>query len=333
MDRDIDWVKPVVVLLIAQHVAAFSMSRAIGYDQRPPTVSYMVMALVLATIGGFAILCRHLWRLWRLEEAHPIARLRSDTDWTAVISYFLGFQLVALQIAALTWLKEILPWTVPYWADPALAAFDRALLGVDAWRLFPEWAVAPLDAIYVFWGPFKFFVLILMLVLPPSRLKSQAVLSYFLTVGIVGVAGQYLLSSVGPVFYDQYQGSSDFAALTSRIHEHAPVVVKASEHLWQAYSGGYSAIGGGISAMPSVHVATTTWAALALTRFWRFAAVPAWAFWLLIVAGSVALGWHYLADGIAGAAGALGCWYLAPRLLRWLAGNPRLSTAAPAEQS
>jgi hypothetical protein len=279
----------------------------------------MLMALVLASIGGFAILCHRLWHFWRADERHPIARLRRETDWVAVAVYFLGFQLVAIQIAALTWLKEMLPWAVPYWADPALARFDRLLVGTDAWRLFPESAIAPLDAIYVFWGPFKFFAIILMLALPASRVKSQAMLSYFLTVGLIGVAGQYLLSSGGPVFYDRLVGGSNFAGLTDRIRTNAPIVATASEYLWQTYVRGHSAIGNGISAMPSMHVATTTWGALALGKFWRFAIIPVWIFWLMILMGSVALGWHYLADGIVGAGGAIFCWWLAPALLNRVA--------------
>ena len=40
------------------------------------------------------------------------------------------------------------------------------------------------------------------------------------------------------------------------------------------------------------------------------------AFQLTVVfVGSFALGWHYLLDGVIGTAGALGCWFIATRIL------------------
>jgi hypothetical protein len=315
--KDADWAFPAILLLVVQYLSALLVSWLTGFAARPQTFSYMLMAFVLSTIGGLAILLHRLWRLWALQEEHPIARLRSETDFIAVASYLLGFQLVALQIAALTWLKEMLPLAVPYWADPPLAAFDRALLGTDAWRLVPNVAVPALDVLYTIWAPVKFFALVTMLILPASRLKAQAVFSYFLTVGLLGVSGQYLLSSGGPIYFDRLESTDQFAALALRTQEFAPIAYKASEYLWESYLTGSTVVGNGISAMPSIHVATMTWSAIALSSFWRWLMLPAWAFWLIIVVGSVALGWHYFADSIVGAGGAIICWKLAPAIIEW----------------
>ena len=135
---------------------------------------------------------------------------------------------MALQLAALTWLKEMLPLAIPYWADPALASLDRAVLGVDAWRLIPEALVWPLDAAYPTWALVKFFALLAALVVPASQLKSRAMISYFLTVGLVGVSGQYLLSSGGPIFYDRLLDTNQFGELAVRLREHAPIASTAS---------------------------------------------------------------------------------------------------------
>ncbi|MCF2514823.1 phosphatase PAP2 family protein [Sphingomonas sp. G124] len=313
--RDADWVMPAIVLLLLQYFSAIFISQLTGFAGRPQTFSYMIMALVLSSIGGLAILLHRLWRMWREGEEGPIERLRADTDPAAVVTYFLGFQLVALQIAALTWLKEMLPWAIPYWADPPLAAFDRAVLGTDAWRIIPDRFIHLLDVLYTTWAPVKFFALMLALVLPASRLKAQAMMAYFLTVGLIGVSGQYLLSSGGPIFYDRLVNTREFGALALRTRELAPIAHTASEYLWHSYLGRDTSIGNGISAMPSIHVATTTWASMIISRFWRKAAVAIWTFWVIIFAGSIALGWHYLSDGIVGAGGAVLCWKLAPRLL------------------
>lgn len=315
MTKDADWAIPAMILLLVQHSAALLISASIGFTARPPTFSYMLMALVLSSIGGLIPLLRRLWRHWREGEPRPIARLKAETQPVTVGTYFLGFQLVALQMAALTWLKEMLPLTVPYWADSPLAALDRAILGVDAWRVVPEFLVTPLDGLYPFWAIVKFIALLLVLVLPASHLKARAMLAYFLTVGLIGVSGQYLLSSGGPIFYDRLVHADQFGELTMRTRDFAPIAHAASEYLWQSYLARDTSIGNGISAMPSMHVATTTWAAIAMSRFFPWSKLPMWGFWLVIMAGSIALGWHYLSDSIVGAGGALLCWKASPILL------------------
>jgi hypothetical protein len=238
-----------------------------------------------------------------------------EADRTAVASYVLGFQLVTLQMGALTWLKDMLPAVIPYWADPALASLDRAILGTDAWRLIPEWLTRPFDIIYVTWAPVDTIALLAILCLKPSPIKARAMLAYFLIVGLMGVCGQYLFSSVGPVFYDALFGGNRFADLVARNDAHAPFVQLGVDMLWTSYSGHTDQIGNGISAMPSIHVATTAWIALSLSALWPKLRVPAWGYWLAIFIGSFALGWHYLLDGVAGTVGALSCWALAGRLL------------------
>ena len=91
-----------------------------------------------------------------------------------------------------------------------------------------------------------------------------------------------------------------------------------SGYLWNFHANGELGVGAGISAMPSLHIATVTWIYLAF-RGHQSRLTPLTAlFTLYIWALSVALGWHYAVDGIVGAAGAIGVqWaclaYLRPR--------------------
>jgi len=231
----------------------------------------------------------------------------------------------------LTWLKEMLPFVTPFWADPMLASLERSILTIDAWRLVPEVLVRPLDAIYPSWAPAKFLALLLMLCLPASKLKARALLAYFLTLGLMGVTGQYLFSSVGPIFYDRIVGGDHFAPLTARIHEHAPVAGAASSYLWNSFVTREPGIGAGISAMPSIHVATTAWMALALSTAWPKARALVWGFWLAIFVGSFALGWHYVLDSAVGTIGAIACWKLAAWYLQSNAKPSHPAAAAAAE--
>lgn len=309
--RDSTWVIPATILLTIQHAAALVISRATHFAERPPTLSYMIMALVLSLAGGLVLFLRRLFILWREDEANPTRRILAETDYRAVATYIVGFQMVALQMAALTWLKEMIPLVAPFWADPLLASLERSLFSVDAWRLVPEILVRPLDAIYPSWAPIKFLALLLMLCLPASKLKAQALLAYFLTLGLLGVSGQFLLSSAGPIFYDRLLGGDQFAALASRLDQHAPIANLASTYLWREYMAPVAGIGTGISAMPSIHVAMAAWIALALSAVWPNVRVIMWSYWLTIFVGSFALGWHYLLDGVIGTLGAVACWMLA----------------------
>ena len=312
---DRQWILPVAILVAMQFIVAIAISYVVGFGGRPPLLRYATMTLVVSLTGGSVILLPKLWRLWREKEPRPVARLWRDADRGSVVLYLFGAQLVGLEMGALTWLKEMIPWVIPYWADPALASADRTLLGTDAWRLVPEWLMHPLDVIYVTWGPMMLMTLMPILCLRPSRKKTQAMLAYFLVVGLMGVCGQYLLSSTGPVFYDRIVGSNQFADLLARVDAHADMVKVASDYLWASYVQHTDVIGNGISAMPSMHVATTAWLAMSVSSFWPKLRPAAWLYWLVIFIGSFALGWHYFLDAVIGTAGALGCWAIARRLL------------------
>jgi membrane-associated phospholipid phosphatase len=71
----------------------------------------------------------------------------------------------------------------------------------------------------------------------------------------------------------------------------------------------------GISAMPSMHVATSVLMALYAARHARWAGWIMWIFAGLIQIGSVHLGWHYAVDGYLGGIVALAAW----RAGLWLA--------------
>lgn len=312
---DSRWIVTASVLVFCQYAIAIFVGNRIGFSARFPTDKYMVIALVISLLGGSMIAAPEILRLWRQREQHPIARLVREADRSAVVTYLVGFQLIALEFGALTWLKNMLPAVIPYWADPALASADRAILGTDAWRLVPVALTRGFDVIYVSWAPVHTITVISMLCLRPSRIKARAMLAWFLTVGLMGVCGQYFLSSAGPIFYDRIFGGDVFAPLMARIGDHAEFTGLAQEFLWTSYSLHGNQIGNGISAMPSIHVATTAWIVLSLSSVWPRLRLALWAYWLAIFVGSFALGWHYLLDGVIGTAGALGCWFIATRIL------------------
>jgi membrane-associated phospholipid phosphatase len=84
-----------------------------------------------------------------------------------------------------------------------------------------------------------------------------------------------------------------------------------ADYLWSNYLDKGSRVGTGISAFPSLHVAGAAWVAIFASSQFRKLSIIAWAYFGLILIGSVYLGWHYALDGLAGLAIAAAAWRLA----------------------
>ena len=90
---------------------------------------------------------------------------------------------------------------------------------------------------------------------------------------------------------------------------------EVANYLWTIYAGEGFGPGSGISAMPSLHIATTAWMVLAVRIFARRLFWPMATAGFLIFLLSIALGWHYALDGIVGGGAALLCYRLLQRFL------------------
>jgi hypothetical protein len=191
----------------------------------------------------------------------------------------------------------------PFWADELFANMDHAIFRTDPWRLFQgidltfhAWAYS------FFWAVAIMGTIVWLLAQKPSIERSTSLLSYFALWSIFGPVGQYLLSSAGPIFYQRVGLGDRFAELSTSIPQ---VTQTLSGYLWRFHTTGELGVGAGISAMPSLHIATVAWIFLAYrgqhSRIAPFAALFAIYIWAM----SVALGWHYAVDGIVGALGAV----------------------------
>jgi membrane-associated phospholipid phosphatase len=328
---DADWMIPASLFVLAQYGFAVVISARIAYPPRPPVMSYVMAAMFFAAVAAVLWLLFAIGRMFLRGEAHPTQRLvelakRQWWPWLLILGTFL---LIAAQDGALTWLKAMLPFAVPFWADPMLAAADRSIFGVDAWRLFHP-LLEPFDRVidygYVCWFPLDTLLIVYVQTKAASFEKSRAMLASFLTIGIFGVIGEYALSSAGPIFYARLGLGNQFHDLPI-----SAIARQASDYLWAARGNINSPIGAGISAMPSIHVASAVWMALACWSLLpRLFGVLATAFAVLIFVGSIYLGWHYFVDGAAGVAAAIACWAMAGAYLRYRARAPipRLRAAA-----
>ena len=100
-------------------------------------------------------------------------------------------------------------------------------------------------------------------------------------------------------------------------NEHYRVLVlPVQSHLLASYRLGDHGLGGGISAMPSLHVSTALVSALAVSRVSRSAGAWLYAFMGVIMLGSIHLGYHYAVDSVVAVSMTLVLWRIAGVLAR-----------------
>lgn len=221
----------------------------------------------------------------------------------------LGYAFIgsALLQTGFSFLKLMIPVVVPYYADPALAGVDRWLHGgVDPYEIaYHLGAFLPMGAILPVylsvWGvPATALAVILVVADPDEGRRARFLMLYLFCWIVLGNILALAGSSVGPVFYDALVGGDRFAGLHAALAESGVVsshIGYIQEQLWHAYAERGMAIGAGISAFPSVHVAIATLAALYLAERSRWLAPLGLAFLVTILFLSVYTGYHYAIDG------------------------------------
>lgn len=305
------WAIPALIIVAIEYAFALTIGASVGFRYELPFTTYLVLGLTAAFLGTATIVVFKIGRFALQGERAPARRLAMET--TVMASFSIGAILIGLQMAVLSWTKIMLPIASSFWADPLLANIDHALFGADPWTLTNAvfGPVAPLiDRLYITWAPFKFATTIILLLCPEGRTKSRAIVAYFLMMSITAI-GQYALASAGPIFYANLGFGPRF--------EHLPIqpwVETTRMYLWHDYLHAGGDIGGGISAMPSLHVAAACWIALVWNAFDRRLGVLGLAYALVILIGSVMLGWHYVVDGLAGIGITGLAWVVAPRIVR-----------------
>jgi len=233
----------------------------------------------------------------------------------------IGMLLAGLNMITFMWLKPLLNYLVPFWADPYLAWGDRAIFGTDPWRLLVWLNNFPM-ALFYHRAWFALIILVLLKVLwsPASNEKSAMMLTYFVLWSIFGPAVHALLPAAGPIFYSKLGYGDTFSGLAS-----TPATKELANYLWHVYESGRFGPASGISAMPSLHIATTVWIVIAVAIFARRWFIPMSFIASLIFLLSISLGWHYAVDGFAGGAGAVGIWCAARAAVNRLSSSGSMS--------
>ena len=216
--------------------------------------------------------------------------------------------------------KRLIPYVAPFTWDERLMRWDRWLHGGhDPWTLLQPLLGTPavtagFSAVYNTW----FFVMFGTFIwqacsLKRPALRQQFLLGFALYWIVIGTVLAMLLSSAGPCYFGRVTGLADpFALLMAYLGaaaQEAPVWSVAMQNLlWQNYQSHGTMLGSGISAMPSMHVAIAVLLACFGWGVNKWAGIAYTLFALIIMVGSVHLGWHYAIDGYAAALVGVALW-------------------------
>lgn len=213
-------------------------------------------------------------------------------------------------------------------------AFDRLFSEADRWLHFgylphdvlmpafgSPYAILAMNVAYNVWFAVlvSYFLICGVLTGRFALLRRQYMIAFMVVWFVGGFLIATGLSSAGPAFYALVGEGDDYAGLMAHLKAASEVVpvwaINVQDTLWDGYSGErYGSAG--ISAMPSMHVATAVLFALAASSISKRFAIVMWVYAAIIQIGSVVLAWHYAVDGYAGALISVAAWKLAGKMAR-----------------
>ena len=252
--------------------------------------------------------------------------------------------LFATLMASFNAFKQMILPGAAFTLDPAFAYADRLLfLGVDPWRLTHA-LIGPTGTLFIDRAYHGWFLpmsigVILCAWMPGStyRLRTQYLLSYVAVWIGIGSILAYLMPAAGPCFYDHFVGpGGGFGPMIDNLvaAEAATgsnlTALSNQQGLLRLFGGDALAVGGGISAMPSVHNGLAVLFALAGFQINRKAGWAFTAYAVLIWIGSVHLGWHYAVDGLVAAALTVAIWRVMGRVADRLSQPSQTAEPQPA---
>lgn len=310
-----------IYVLIAQ---SFGIAFNVSVDTKMGGALFWDFAGMLPSMAYFLLIGRFVYMRYVIKPPNQIEWFKADiraivTDPHRLLSGLIGTVLMVLVMVSFAQLKRLVPTINPFAWDEPFMVLDQALhFGFHPYELahavfgYPV-VITAVTGAYNAWLFLLYFVLFTTCFCTRNpRLRMQYFVAFILTWAIGGNLLATVFSSAGPVYYARLGLGETFAPLMNLLNAHAstaPIsVVETQNLLWDFYTrpGSLS----GISAMPSMHVASSVLMAVYAARFGRWPAIFFGAFATTIMLGSVLLAWHYAIDGYLGALVAYGAWKL-----------------------
>lgn len=327
------WRNRALITLVAAHfIAVYTLCMAVGVEfGSGMTVTLLNLLKIQVPFFLVTLLFwRFGWMVCLVRPRRPIQFFINDLksiifDRDRIFCGAFAFLAMCLFAGPFTVAKELIPVVQPFAWDETFANLDRALhFGYDPWRLIwpitgTPYVTTAINVAYHMWLVLVYFVIFVACFNVSGHNKHRTYLLADITCWIVG--GNILamlFSSVGPVYYEALGLGTDFRPLFEELrafNEISPVwALPLHEILWEGYTNDGPIKG--ISAMPSMHVASTvmmTIYAFSVHRIWGWIMT---AFATVIVIGSVQLGWHYAVDGYVSIVLALCCYWVARKVIQ-----------------
>jgi hypothetical protein len=302
-------------IVVLHMLAAIELPVILGVSNNYSIGSYVTVFTIV--VAGFAVLFALIYPFYValiIRPAQPGAYLGLQLREKLLSPKRIGnaipvLIMVPVAMSSFTWLKVMIPIVNPFTWDIRLAEWDRALHGgFYPWQLLqPLLGVPIITSSVTFLYHLWIFVLCgvvlwQMLSTGNERRRMQYLVTLVLLWILVGNLAATVFSSAGPVYFGRVTGLPDpFAPLMDYLRyadrTTGVMALEVQELLWQSYLHQGAEIGRGISAMPSMHLASSFSFVLIGFATSRRLGILFGAFCLVILIGSVHLGWHYAIDG------------------------------------
>jgi len=307
------------VLIAAAMLAASSITSTLG-GPSPIRLfpEYVGKAFSLEVVAVLCFVFIRVAGLARIRAERPLTMVWSELR-PRLPLLVLPVLIFPIFLAAFTAVKSAIPRLVGFHFDRLLADADTLLLGQDAWR-FTHAVIGPaatqvIQYLYVWgWIAVVGYTRALVPLFASRRFTAVFFAASLMTWFLAGFVGAYLLTAAGPIFAHLADPSlvPRFMPLKTHLAAMLPPgspFLNGPLYLEEGIRTGQAFSGGGISAMPSMHVATVTLLVMA-SRQTRFL-VPACIFAGVIFVGSIHSGYHYAMDAVVAAGITILCWRVA----------------------
>jgi len=248
-----------------------------------------------------------------------VRRKTLSTQWLVSVTILLI--VLPISLAVFSAAKRAIPSIEPFSWDRTLERYSRELHGGrNAWEwLQPVVGRPPITVVldryyHIGWSLLVLGTVGVVVVSPVSRLRRRFLAAWVALSFTCGTLAALTFSSAGPPYFARVTGErdpySDLRAYLRSVDASVPLLsVGGRRALWAGYQRHVDAFGFGISAMPSMHIATTALVACLAWAVSPALGIVAAAATLVMIVGSVALCWHYAIDGYAGALVAIILWF------------------------